>query len=106
MLSTPPAVRMPRSAIPPVAQYGRTQGFSTTGGFVYRGSCDSRAAGRYVFGDFGGALWNIARDTMPTITLGAGLDTSLQIASFGQDTDGEIYIVHLGGTLHRVVPGG
>jgi len=29
----------------------------------------------------------------------------LQIASFGQDTEGEIYIVHLGGTLHRVVPG-
>jgi hypothetical protein len=40
------------------------------------------------------------------MTLSAGLDTGLQIASFGQDTDGEIYIVNLAGTLHRVVPGG
>ena len=94
------------SAIAPVAQYGRSEGFSTTGGFVYRGSAIPALRGRYVFGDFGGALWHIARDTVPTMTLGAGLDTSLQIASFGQDTDGEIYIVHLGGTLHRVVPGG
>ena len=39
------------------------------------------------------------------MTLGAGLSTGLQIASFGQDTDGEIYIVHLGGTLHRLVQG-
>ena len=93
------------SAVPPVAQYGRAQGFSTTGGFVYRGSSIPALHGRYVFGDFGGALWSIARDTTPTMTLGAGLSTGLQISSFGQDTDGEIYIVHLGGTLHRLVQG-
>jgi uncharacterized repeat protein (TIGR03806 family) len=65
-------------------------------------------SGRYVFGDFGsGNLWNIARTTTPTQTLtaDAALATGLQIASFGQDTDGEIYIVHLGGTLHRLVQG-
>ncbi len=57
------------SAIPPVAQYGRTQGFSTTGGFVYRGSAIPALHGRYVFGDFGGGnLWHIARDTTPTLT--------------------------------------
>jgi uncharacterized repeat protein (TIGR03806 family) len=93
------------SPIAPVAQYGRTQGFSTTGGFVYRGSAIPALHGRYVFGDFGGALWSIARDTAPTLTLGDGLDTGLQISSFGQDTDGEMYVVHLGGTLHRLVPG-
>ena len=63
--------------------------------------------GRYVFGDFGtGNIWNIARDTAPTLTLTAAdgaVDTGLQIASFGQDDDGELYIVHLGGTLHRLV---
>jgi uncharacterized repeat protein (TIGR03806 family) len=96
------------SAIPPVAQYGRSAGFSTTGGVVYRGSAIPNLHGRYVFGDFGsGTLWHIARDTTPTRTLtGAdGLATGLQIASFGQDTDGEVYVVHLGGTLHKLVPG-
>jgi uncharacterized repeat protein (TIGR03806 family) len=96
------------SSIAPVAQYGRSLGFSTTGGFVYRGSAIPNLNGRYVFGDFGsGNLWHIARDTAPTLTLTAGsaFDTGLQIASFGQDADGEIYLVHLGGTLHRLVPG-
>jgi uncharacterized repeat protein (TIGR03806 family) len=93
------------TAIAPVAQYGRAQGFSTTGGFVYRGSAIPALVGRYVFGDFGGGLWSIARDTPPTMTMGAGLSTGLQISSFGQDTDGELYIVHLGGTLHRIVQG-
>ncbi|MEJ0086350.1 MAG: PQQ-dependent sugar dehydrogenase [Pseudomonadota bacterium] len=91
--------------IPPVAQYTHSFGFSTTGGFVYRGSTIPNLHGRYVFGDFGGGLWNISRATTPTQTLGAGLSTGLQISSFGQDTDGEVYIVHLGGTLHKIVPG-
>jgi uncharacterized repeat protein (TIGR03806 family) len=94
--------------IPPVAQYGRSLGFSTTGGFVYRGSAIPNLQGRYVFGDFGsGNLWHIARDTKPTLTLDASSvedETGLSIASFAQDTDGELYIVHLGGTLHKIVP--
>ena len=92
--------------LPPIAQYGRSLGFSTTGGVVYRGSAIPNLVGRYLFGDFGtGALWSIARTTQPTMTMGAGFSTNLQIASFGQDVDGEAYIVHLGGTLHKIVPG-
>ena len=92
--------------IAPIAQYGRSLGFSTTGGVVYRGSAIPNLHGRYLFGDFGsGNLWNISRTTTPTMTMGAGLSTGLQIASFAQDTDGEAYIVHLGGTLHKIVPG-
>jgi uncharacterized repeat protein (TIGR03806 family) len=94
--------------IAPVAQYGRSLGFSTTGGVVYRGSAIPALNGRYVFGDFGtGNLWHIARDTAPTLTLTAGgaLATGLQIASFAQDSESEVFIVHLGGTLHRLVQG-
>jgi len=97
------------NAIAPIAQYGRSLGQSTTGGFVYRGSAVSTLQGRYVFGDFAsGNLWSIPRDTPPTLTLTASsgaLATGLQIASFAQDTDGELYIVHLGGTIHRIVAG-
>jgi uncharacterized repeat protein (TIGR03806 family) len=92
--------------IAPIAQYGRTLGQSTTGGVVYRGSSIPALHGRYLFGDFAtGNLWHISRSTAPTMTMGAGLSTGLQIASFGQDLDGEAYIVHLGGTLHKIVPG-
>ncbi|MBC8027575.1 MAG: PQQ-dependent sugar dehydrogenase [Steroidobacteraceae bacterium] len=92
--------------IEPIAVYGRTLGQSTTGGVVYRGSAIPSLHGRYLFGDFvTGNLWHISRSTAPTMTMGAGLSTGLNIASFGQDVDGEAYIVHLGGTLHRIVPG-
>ncbi len=94
------------SSIAPVAQYGRSLGFSITGGVVYRGSSIPNLAGRYVFGDFGsGRIWHIARDTSPTLTLGATLDSNLSISSFGQDADGEVYVVHFGGTLHRLIAG-
>jgi uncharacterized repeat protein (TIGR03806 family) len=96
------------SAIAPVAQYGRSAGFSTTGGYVYRGSGIPALVGRYVFADFGsGNLWHIARDTVPTLTLTASsaLATNLNVASFGEDVSGELYLVDLGGTLHRIVQG-
>ena len=92
--------------LPPIAQYGRSLGFSTTGGLVYHGSAIPNLQDRYVFGDFGtGNLWSIARNTQPTMTMGAGFPTNLQIASFGEDMSGEMYIVHLGGTLHKIVEG-
>jgi uncharacterized repeat protein (TIGR03806 family) len=94
------------SSLPPVAQYGRDAGRSVTGGFVYRGSAIPALVGRYVFGDFvTGRIWDIARDTPPTLTVSAGFDSGLSVAAFGQDLDGELYLVHYGGTLHRVVAG-
>ncbi len=95
-----------RDLLDPVAEYGRTVGQSVTGGYVYRGNAIAPLAGRYVFGDFvSGRIWHIARDTPPTLVVAGGFDSGLQIASFGQGADGEIYVVHYGGTLHRLVPG-
>lgn len=89
--------------IDPVHQYGRTLGFSITGGYVYRGSALPALVGRYLFADFGsGRIWRLVPN-------GAGfsaeelLDTSLSIASFGEGNDGELYVVDIGGTLHRIV---
>lgn len=92
------------SAIAPVAEYGRAQGASITGGYVYRGSAIAQLANRYVFGDFiSGRIWHIARNTSPTQVVTAGFDSGLNISSFAQGADGEIHVVHYGGTLHRLV---
>jgi uncharacterized repeat protein (TIGR03806 family) len=94
------------SSLPPIAQYGRAAGRSVTGGYVYRGSAIPQLVGRYVFGDFvTGRIWHIARDTPPTLTVGAGFDSGLSISSFGQGEDGEILVVNYAGTLHRLVAG-
>jgi glucose/arabinose dehydrogenase len=90
--------------LPPVAEYGRAEGRSVTGGYVYRGSAVMNLAGRYVFGDFAlGKIWHIAANTQPTLVVTGGLDTTLQISSFGEDKDGELYVVDYGGRLHRLI---
>jgi glucose/arabinose dehydrogenase len=95
------------SAIDPVAEYARQPGNAVTGGYVYRGSAIPQLSGRYVFGDFGsGRIWHIGRDTSPTLQVTQpALSTGLNISSFGQGADGEIYLVHYGGTLHRLTAG-
>ncbi len=88
---------------PPVAEYGRTAGTTVTGGYVYRGTVMPGLVGRYVFGDFGnGRIWHIAGNTQPTITVSSGFDTGLNISSFGEGADGELYMVHYGGQLYRL----
>lgn len=90
--------------LPPVAEYGRDIGASVTGGYIYRGSAIAGLFGRYVFGDFvSGRLMHVAADAPPTMTMAAGFETGLNISSFGRDAAGELYVVHYGGELYRVV---
>ena len=95
----------PPNPLRPVAKYGRAVGRSTTGGYVYRGSAIAPLVGRYVFGDFAtGRIFNIAGTTKPTLTLTLtdGFASGLNISSFGEGDDGELYVVHYGGELYRV----
>lgn len=89
--------------LPPVAEYGRSEGAAVTGGYVYRGSAIPALQGRYVFGDFvSGQLWHIAADTQPTLRMSAGFATGLGISSFAEDLAGELYVVDYGGGLYRL----
>ena len=91
--------------VDPLAEYDHTQGASVTGGYVYRGSQNTSLSGRYLFGDFGsGRIWawipeNASTPRAPTQLLESGLN----ISSFGEGNDGELYVVHYGGDLHRIV---
>jgi glucose/arabinose dehydrogenase len=88
---------------PPVAEYERSVGTTVTGGYVYRGTAIAGLAGRYVFGDFtSGRIWHIAAETQPTAQITGGFASGLNIASFGEGADGELYIVHYGGQLYRL----
>lgn len=95
--------------LPPVAEYGRAAGFSVTGGYVYRGTQIPSLVGRYVFADYGsGHIWDIPSTTAPTLTVTSsqGFDTSLGISSFGEDVNGELYVVDLNdGEIYQLVAG-
>jgi len=93
----------------PISEYDHGLGGSITGGLVYRGTAIPELAGWYLFGDFtSGRLFGIREDSAvgiePEILSQTGLQkTGLQIVSFGQDADGEIYVLNFIGTIHQVV---
>jgi glucose/arabinose dehydrogenase len=99
-----PASGCAEGFIEPISEYDHSLGRSITGGFVYRGTAISELAGWYVFGDFGsGRVFGIPADSaigvMPDVLHEAGL----QIVSFGEGIDGELYVLHFGGTMHQIV---
>ncbi len=91
----------------PAFAYGRDDGCSVTGGYVYRGSAYPELYGAYVFSDYcSGKLWAfdaeaaLASGRGDAVVLGA---SGISPSSFGEDEAGEIYIVGHGGSVHRLV---
>lgn len=81
----------------PLVDYGRTEGNSVTGGYVYLGDQVASLYGMYIYGDYGsGRIWGLRYD-------GTNLDgpytlvssSGLNISGFGQDASGEVYILDL-----------
>jgi uncharacterized repeat protein (TIGR03806 family) len=89
--------------LPPIAQYTHALGRAVTGGYVYRGNAIPGLVGRYVFADFvTGQIWHIPADTEPTVDMQEGLVSGLNVSSFGEGPDGELYLVNMRGDLHRL----
>jgi glucose/arabinose dehydrogenase len=86
--------------ISPLVEYDHTDGrCAVTGGYVYRGHRSSLPLGSYVFGDLcTGEIFLLNESTQEHL-----IDTDINIASFGEDENGEIYVVGLGGTVHRII---
>jgi uncharacterized repeat protein (TIGR01451 family) len=91
----------------PIAEYSHTEGRSVTGGFVYRGRRYPALVGRYFYADYvTGKIWSLYKassepDTWTPPQL--ELDTGLNISAFGEDEEGELYVVdRSGGTIRRL----
>jgi uncharacterized repeat protein (TIGR03806 family) len=93
--------------LPPIAQYSHAIGLAVTGGYVYRGTANPGLVGRYIFGDFSsGRIWDIPNDSQPTLTMTDGFDSGLNISTFAEDQDGEMYVVHMYRGMHRITGAG
>jgi uncharacterized repeat protein (TIGR01451 family) len=91
----------------PIAEYSHTEGRSVTGGFVYRGLSYPDLAGRYFYADFvEGKIWSLVKTGSDPDTWSAPeleLDTGLAISAFGEDEQGELYVVDwAGGTVRQL----
>ncbi|MCW1883463.1 PQQ-dependent sugar dehydrogenase [Luteolibacter flavescens] len=106
--------RAPKGAIEPVYVYehgaGPKDGLSVTGGYVYRGPI-KELQGRYFFGDYNNRrVWSyVPKNGRPTKFEDHTDDFQPEkgklglISSFGEDSEGNLYIVDHGGAILRVV---
>lgn len=93
---------------PPLAEYahgaGDSIGCAIIGGYVYRGSVHPELAGRYFFGDeCSGHVWDVGAAGPLTQQPQLLLSSGLTIDGWGQDADGELYLVASNGTLYQLV---
>ena len=90
--------------VAPVHVYTHSDGYSITGGFVYRGTKIPSLRGRYVFGDYGsGTVWSLAPNGRRRRRTCARRPTCRELSSFGEDAAGELYATSLTGRLYRIV---
>ena len=112
----------PAGAIDPVHQYGHgfglNEGFSVTGGYVYRGEIEA-LNGQYFFADFASdRIWSFAWDSSQTpdqfngtnlnsffewtgqLTTNAGTVNS--ISSFAENSAGDLFVIGLDGEIFRI----
>ena len=90
----------------PIYEYKHENGrCSITGGYIYRGQQFPALSGNYFFGDYcSGEIWALTpADTSPW-PVQFLLDTDLSIASFGEDAQGELYVVDLQGGIYQIRP--
>lgn len=88
----------------PVTEYSHEQGCSVTGGYVYRSQAIPGLNGTYLYGDYcSGTLWGLQRDSEDVWRSTVLLNTDANIASFGEDAQGELYVLDLGGQVYRLV---
>ena len=89
----------------PVTEYGRDEGCSVTGGYVYRGARLPSLRGAYVYADFcSGRIWALRYDGSEVTEHMKVVDSGLQISSFAEDRSGELYVLSFDGKIYEFVP--
>ena len=88
----------------PVAEYNHADGgCSITGGYAYRGAQYPVLNGAYFFGDYcSGIIWSLQRDG-DHWQMAKRLESGVRISSFGEDENGELYVVDHGGAVYQLV---
>jgi glucose/arabinose dehydrogenase len=88
----------------PVIEYGHGGGnCSVTGGYTYRGSQLPEWQGVYLFGDYcSGAVWGAIPDASGDWQTAHLFTVPANLSSFGEDENGEIYLLDLKGTIYKL----
>jgi len=89
----------------PVLEYSHGEGCSVTGGFVYRGAAIPELVGHYFYSDY-------CNGWLRSFLLAGGVATQRKdwnvpspgsVTSFGEDAEGELYVLTQSGGIFKVV---
>ncbi len=97
----------PKGGILPVFEYDHDDGScAVVGGYVYRGQAIPGLTGAYLFTDYCHAgLRAIALGPDGTVAAQRTFDLApAHVQSFGEDAEGELYVLQASGEVQRVVP--
>ncbi len=91
----------------PVIEYGRSDGCSVTGGYVYRGSALPDLGGTYFYSDFCEGFirsFELSGGAATEARSWPELEPGGNVTSFGEDAAGELYLTTHGGGVYKIVP--
>jgi len=84
-------------------RHGSGNGCSVTGGYVYRGNAMPDRQGHYFLADWcSGRMWALRSDGEGGWIDELVLDTRMQITTFGEDSEGELYFATGSGSIYRL----
>jgi glucose/arabinose dehydrogenase len=89
----------------PISEYNHSEGESITGGYVYRGTSFPDLYGKYIFADFGSArIWVLIPDGSQFRRVQIRDQSDLLVSSFGEDQDGNLYLISYNGVVYKIEP--
>jgi glucose/arabinose dehydrogenase len=90
---------------PPLVEYSHADGCAVIGGYVYRGTALATLQGQYLYGDFcDGWVRSIPAAGPPgTPTDWPSLSPGRHLTSFGEDAQGELYVMTSEGNVFKIV---
>lgn len=78
----------------PIWEYDHNQGFSITGGYVYRGPSVPELTGKYIYADYGSrTVWSLEYDGISPPDNQTLLTAPGSVTSFGVAENSELYVV-------------
>ena len=87
----------------PIWEYNHSLGDAVIGGFVYHGLALPELAGKYVYGDYGsGRIWALQYDGTSKPVNTELVDTDLNIPSFGQDENNDLFFCAFDGRIYQL----
>jgi len=88
----------------PIFVYPQSEGFSITGGFVYRGTKIPALCGTYIYGDYvTKKIWGLRYAGKKVTNHRQLVKSRYSVSSFGQDEVLELYVVDHGGKILKIV---